>query len=527
MPLINLPVEEVDESVKRPIVVAVMTQLLHLIGLPDTIAMVFKGNASQPVYLNSTANYSDIDVTNRYDAETYLTLTDVEWEPNEFTLLNDVTYGDQPPIFLDDDLGVMLSPVYLSKKVSVSANITGSQTQVERWAAAIKRRTQNGLLNGIHAVNFHYPIPNKFMELLVDIHALRENVAPYGDKLGVWLREHFRETMTVLTKPNGEGVLYAIPETQAPIQGWFDFGISTPKPAKDSDGGRWSITFTYTFYADVPETMNMEYPYVIHNQLLPHRWILKPPPMAQLDFIKKEGSYSEQAMNKFRYAASSNEYTYNVRPGIPIPVFDDWRGERRVEGYGALIRAMIRVGENKKRVMNYRNMGEWELDPLLQKYMLTTNCVPNTWGDLVITHQLYRGNQLMDMNKLKLDDNLVLFYDDELNLRNRYHVVLSMMTDPRALTDKGKDLLTENGCFFKNWLETIYPGIADFMGWDLASCTIGSDGDTINRDEMEDAINEGSTGGVPGGGNPQRPGYDYNLVWPLIGKFTLISQKSK
>ena len=53
MPMYNLAIEEIDESIKRPIVVSVINDLLQLFGLKDNIPLVFKGQAVQPAYINS------------------------------------------------------------------------------------------------------------------------------------------------------------------------------------------------------------------------------------------------------------------------------------------------------------------------------------------------------------------------------------------------------------------------------------------------------------------------------------------
>lgn len=516
MPYITLPIEEVDESVKRPIVVSVLKDLVRLFGLPEKLPLVFKGVASQNPYLRSTTDYHFFDKNNRYNADVYLVVNESQFEDNEYTRLQDNAYFDSRyDIFQDKPLGVEMGAVYRSKKVTITAAITGSQTQVERWRAAIKQRIVRGLLNGLHGVKYHFPVPMSAMQLLMDIHTCRENVEGYGDTLGEWLKEKFTNRMTVLTDANGNSPIFAIAQMQSPIQGWFDFGTGEPVPSKEDEGSQWVLPFTYTFYCDVPEMMNVRYEYVVHNQLIHHQWIQKPPPMAELDFIKKQGSHSESAMDTFRFQTMTNEYTYSIRPGLPIPIFDDWKGDKPAEGYVSIIRAMVQVGKNPNRVMNYSNMGEWSLHPYCATYMKYTNGRPARWYDNVMVSMLYHEYELMDMQELSLNDNLSLFTEETLKKRNRYHVALTMLNDATLLTNQAMEDLKHNACFFKYWIDTIYPGTAEKYGWDIHSCALNSEDDNMTELEIDTIIKDVSNG------------VKERSVWPLVGRFAVHANKQQ
>ena len=110
MPMYNLAIEEIDESIKRPMVVSVITDLLQLFGLKDNIPLVFKGQSSQPAYVNSDVEGQYADGNNRYNADSLLTILDYDEEENETTLLSTpVQYTEERGVFSDTTLNIHLA----------------------------------------------------------------------------------------------------------------------------------------------------------------------------------------------------------------------------------------------------------------------------------------------------------------------------------------------------------------------------------------------------------------------------------
>ena len=153
MPMYNLAIEEIDESVKRPVVYNVIMDLMSLFGLDENVPVIFKGQSPQAAYENSDAQGRYVDGFNRFSAESWLTIEDYTDEENETTLLSTpVQYIDNKGVFADKELKIFLVPAYVNKRFNVSLSLSGTEKQIERWRANIKRRTSQGVLNGIHSV---------------------------------------------------------------------------------------------------------------------------------------------------------------------------------------------------------------------------------------------------------------------------------------------------------------------------------------------------------------------------------------
>ena len=517
MPRYNLPIEEIDEAIRRPMISTITTDLMALFGLDTGLNMVFKGDAPQHTYKNSEINGAGAtDGNNRYAGEGLLTIVDYEDQLNETTLLSTpVDYPDSKGIFFDNELKVYMVPVRISRKFEIRLQLTGTEKQIERWGAMIKKKTANGLLNGLHAVKYHYPIPKHYMGLLVEIYNRRQKIAPYEDDLGTWLKKCFIPTMGVIRDLNGQNPTFVIQETQLEVQGWFDFGTGVPKKEEEGDTGRYALNFSYTFYADIPETINMMTPLLIHNQLIPAEWFPQPAPMAELDFIKKNGSYSQEAFDHFRFGKFGTEYTWSAtRPGLSIPTMDDWVGDEQPAGYGSIMRLLSKLDPCKPNtVHNIGELGEWAIDPTCLHYMLDTRPYITVPYDNVINLQVYRYDNLLHQFETHLEDDLTVTVEDPVDMRQMYHCVIGMSYDPQSLTTQARIDLARHGCFFKKLISALYPFAPAYYGWDLNSCTVGFEGDTMTPGDIDDIIDEvtNSNNGKP--------------LWALVGFFTVLAER--
>lgn len=512
MPIYNAPIEEIDEAVKRPMVATIAYDVVNRLALPQQLPMIFKGQAPQAQYLNSdiSARYSQDN--NRYEGEAYLTI-DYEEEETEQTLLStSVDRIEQKGFFIDTDLNVYMMPSYVNKRVTINFQLTGTEKQVERWRANMKRITAQGILDLVHCVPYHYPIPQRYMRLLVDIHKRRETVAPTGEALGDWFKRCFNGSMDVIRMLNGTRPLFVIRENQTPIQGWYDFGTAAPKKERDTELTRYVLNFSYTFHYDCPETVTMKTPLVIHNQLLPAEWLPLQKVM-QLDFIQQYGTYSQEAFNHFRFAHSSNQYIELKYPGIPIPHFDDWVGDTPNTGYESMLRLLIQLNEaDLTSVVDLTNLGEWTFSPAVLKYMRSTKSLLSSPYDNVFNLMLHQGDNLLDMAKMSVSDDLKVSFAEPLDITKVTHLNTTVLTNPDLLTLIGIDGLIDNACFFKQWIGTLYPDIALKYNWDLTACELGSVDDSMTSQDIQAIIAEA----VQTDPNPQ--------FWCLVGQFTIYAR---
>lgn len=481
MPLYSLPLEEINESIQRPIAINVLKDVLKQMALPEDAKIMFKGNGSQFFYEGSEfKNEKYIKDHNRYEGDP-LTYVEFEEEDNEHTLLTGAVWrAEERAVFNDPALGVLIWPSMVNKRATLTISMTGTEKQVERWRATLRRKTAQGVIDLNHMVQYHYPIPIYYMILLMEIHKMREAVAGYGEDIGQWLREKFIENYTVITNPGGHGSLFVIRETQLPIQGYFDFGDKPPKQEKVNDTTLYSLSFDYTYWYDCPETMSMKVPLTIHNQMLPAKFIKTNRIPFELDYIVKTGSFSQLALDHFRF---NNIKTSNVSryPGVPIPYFDDWVSDVRAPpGYQTVVRPLTQVDMvDPKNIVNLNELGYWQLHPIAKRYLEHVHADVNDPYSSLFLISLYARDEYRDLKTLRLDSELNMTCTDDLDPREHHHMTLSLLLDVSRLNEKGWEGLNEHPCLFTYWLSLIAPDLIDKyeLGQYLESCEInGGDG---------------------------------------------------
>lgn len=527
MPLYSQPLEEINESIQRPIAINVLRDLLIQMGLPEDSKIMFKGKSNQFFYEGSdyfNRRYIGKD-HNRYEGDS-LTYVDFTEEDNEQALLTGAVWRpEERAIFNDPKLGVLMWPSMVNKKATISITLKGTEKQVERWRAILRRKTAQGVIDLNHMVQYHYPIPTFYMIALLEIHRMRENIAGYNEEIGQYLREHFIPNYTVITNPGGHGSLFVIKETQLPIQGWFSFGDNPPQQDKDNDSSAYSLTFDYSYWYDCPETMSMKVPLTVHNQMLPAKFIKTNRIPFEMDYIVKTGSYSQLAFDHFRF---NNIKTSAIsrRPGIPIPYFDDWLSDVKAPpGYETLVRPLTQVDpSNPNFVLNLDELGYWKLNPIAKRYLKgTAKWANNPYSNLFLI-SLYAKDEFKDLKKLHLTPSLDMISDIPLELREHYHMTLSLLVDITRLNEQGWEDLMKYPCLFVYWLSLIAPELVDKynLAEFLTQCELYEGDDTNIKPKpdipidkiIEDLDKDHEIKHVPG-----------KVMWYLVGGFSIWSHR--
>lgn len=526
MPLYNSVIEEIDEAILRPVIINVTEDILERMDLPKNIPVMFKGETTTHLYRGSEIDPQGDRLTdhNRYGNETllYLETTIVD---NENTLLSTpVDRTEERFIYWDKAVHAQMFPSMVSKKVDITMTFTGTEKEVERWRATLRRKTSQGAIDMLHMVTYSYPIPLAYMYLLCEIYNMRQAVAPYdpNQTLSGYFKDTFIKPFTVITNTAGNGGLYSICEKQLPIYGWFDFGTNPPKPERDNDLARYSLSFTYSFYFDCPETVSMHCPLIVHNQMLPYKFLNTKRPF-EVDYIIAEGSRSQEAFNHYRFEAERQRRKVLGRPGLPIPWFDDWLGEKHPSFYQSLLKLLIQVDPNNPHLMiDLLKLGEWELDPLLVRYLKFVRNKLNKPYEALLNLTHWEFEDLTLMSDIHVSEELVVSSKRQLSERELHHLILSICVDPTALTDDAIDDLKKNPCFFKHYLAIIMPWLKDHFKWDLEACALNPDGDDDMTDEewkeIIDAIEDNGGGLVHGN--------DF-VPWHLVGQYAIWAHRNE
>ncbi|WP_233874783.1 hypothetical protein [Paraburkholderia adhaesiva] len=270
MPKLLLAVPETYDSVTRPIIYDVTRQLFAWTGLPADTPILYPsayGSVQQP---GSELLQEPLKAELAFDDQVSIEVDEVVEQDR--ILSTAVLYPDNLFIFRDARVETILKPVYSSTEITINFRFRSiDEVKAKRWREQMRVRVSQ--LRDVLLINirYAYQIPPQALVILAEIHQLMENVAGYGDSFEQWFRAHVSPAATVESNLSGEQQQVAFTERQMRIVGLWDFEGAPEPGSKEDEGGTWTIGVAFRFKYDKPVSVVMEYPQMIHNQLIRYR----------------------------------------------------------------------------------------------------------------------------------------------------------------------------------------------------------------------------------------------------------------
>jgi hypothetical protein len=464
MPKILLTVPETVESVVRPVVLEIVRDICKVTGLDPKTNIQYPGTMDV-MKQAGTSLESQGDATVRTSFTNKLTI-DVEEGYEEDRLLSTaVMRPENLFIFMDERLETYIKPAYSSTDMTINFRFRAvDKTSATRWRDDIRARISRNLTERIHSVSYHYLIPPAFLEILKEIHRLREAVAPYGEDYDTYFRANSTQRASILTNLSGVAERWGISETQMRIVGWFDFVDTGPeKGGKDDDGDTWTVGFAYKFKFDQPIACVMSYPLMVHNQLLGLGY--RPGKDDQVDrpeIHARSYTHSAKAFSMFEKGRQFGGSITAPQPGVQIPDFDEFIPasvpSKTLRLFTALTSIDTTPAGDPKFLLDLRALSrQWKLDTDVLEYMATIPEKLTLPKACVLKLDLYENRQLVQTGALTVDQDLKVYSTVDLDLRNYYHVRLGLAIDWASCGDH--DNLREHGPALCKLAKAISPAI--------------------------------------------------------------------
>jgi len=365
MPNISIVVPEVQQSVLRPIVFDIVRQLEAITKISKNALIFFPGEVARSYQPGSGVKESDLDRTQLY-AEDLVTIEIDEDYHKDAVLTTAVTRHEQLPVFCDENLGVMIKPVYVTTEITINFKFRSkSKTSITRWRDDIRMRTSMARDVNLHQVSYSYLLPDAFIVILEEIHRLREAVQPYNEDMNAYLINNSSTRLTELSNLSGRTRELAISETQMRIVGYFDFEGYPDKPEREEDSNTWIGSFAYKLNYEKPLACNMQYPVMIHNQILSNKFRPEVKDTYDLDNHLPSFSLSINAFNYFEAQNQIEKYV-NTKANIVIPDYDEFIPHDVIRGSVSVFSALCQLSlTDKKTLINLKELGSIALDPAI------------------------------------------------------------------------------------------------------------------------------------------------------------------
>lgn len=518
MPRYILEVPQVHQAITRPLVKHISDVVLENFGFrEDTFQLVFNG--MNEAILNNNSAISDKDNPIRLNADQRIEINFDEQvaNPLEVALLRQ----EQIPVFSDRDLHIWLKPVYVSCELTINFKlICKDQTTATMWKRRAELQSYRDMSQFITDVDYHYSIPLGFVKQLWMIHTLRErSEVPLNETLGQWFRRCFAKRMTIISDQAGNNIAVAIAEKQSRVQGWYTFGQEVTKVERSGDAGAWEAEFSVTLFYDRADGVVMDYPLVIHNQLIPKEYRDDTPIGHTWGDWDTSRTVSQHDIGMFE-RTGQEFWLYAKASGIRIPKFDDWIHDVMLPHHANITRILTCVDSNDKQFIidfDDATMGDYEINAQAIAYMKDCKSYLLSPYDSIFNTSLHEFDNKISYKYLSVDENLMMRSNFDLNMKMMYHVVVDLLLDLSLLSDIGKEILSRHPEVIKDWLATVHPG----KDIDLVFRPDG----TVNIDDLIDKFKDPNNGS---GGNTY-PGGVYNGKWGIniLNFFGIIAHRDE
>ena len=430
MPSIYSTIVEKEQSITRPAIYAIVDQIKEITKISKDVQVRFTGDINKQ-QSNSSGIDDNKDRFTKFNSDRYIFIEVDEDFDKESVGTTSNGKNEHNPIFLDKNLYVVINPIYYTSNVNINFKFrTTSKNEAIAWRDDIRVHVSRMRDVNLHKIDYHYSIPDHFLEVIKEIHRLRENYLPYGDSLHQYLLEHSVDRVKVIGDITGTDFEYAIAETQIRILGKFDFDVLPDKIEREDENGVYEISFSYSFNYQKPMACYMKYPISVHNQLLDFKYVSFTNYNYQPDKEQARFSRSLGALYNFE----SNKIIGDVHRfegAIKIPHYDDFLIPHKQIASATIFTALIEVDTtDNKTLLNLYELGDFMLDKDLLdwikngEYLYICDIYKS-----ILNISLYRNDYLVRDNSLYCDSSLNIISKQTLNLRNQYRIRMSIIID--------------------------------------------------------------------------------------------------
>lgn len=443
MPTVTQTISDTNQSVFRPIVLGVIEQLKAYTRI----------DADVPVFIvNQTGKLQTaggtIDDKGERDARMQsvrrITVTaDEDYAEDQH--LTDI-YGKRNsiPFFSDKALNIEIRPAYATSTVTLDVKYeTRSEEEAKRWRTDVSMKYIQNRTSFMHKLQFCYTAPNPAWELIKEVWTKREALAGYGDNLQTYLNKCTTNALTTIGDNAGENIQLAITENQSLVQGFFDFTYNPEKPEYSEDTGMWTVSFKYNFTYQRPIAVEMQYPIIVHNQILDHRFI---------DFINTAYKYEDEDPQRTLFLSSiedleSNNALNSIKPLVPfvkLPFLDDTILSGTFPYTGSILHVLLTQTQSTERLcFNLRDLGEVQLDEDVLEFIQKSEYPYIGYPGKSIFHlEAFRNGNPLTPRSAYIDKDLNVFLTGDVDLRKAYHIRLAVFTDINYITKESLNRLT-------------------------------------------------------------------------------------
>lgn len=447
MPVIQLPLEDIESLVSRPVVLAVTKSLLEHLQINPHTRLYYNGaedTALQPGSTLTTGASSQVGINT--------------WASDE-SIKIEVTSGHSkeriggftnnslaPSVFMDSNIGLSLSPVYFTQDVQLRIVYkANSRSAADTWRQLMMQRYRDGFDAVHHQASYTYLVPTYFIAFTSHAFNLMQRQAPYPDlDYRTWFYKHCSTKVGPVSNQGNTKTVMGISETQVGIMTTYEESPVDVKSEKLDNTNAYTTELVFRFNYDRPYTLRMEYPCVIHNSVVDHIFIPEYTQYTSDDYIKSTFS----SMQGLQFFDSNQMNTRaDAMKGTVIPTWDDYRVKYVLPDTATIFTALCTLTqEDPYTLIDLKDLGDLQLSPVILQWIRDNEYSYITGKpSSVIVVSLYENDILCSEEVLSVTKDCVVISKKPLDMRKVYHVRLAFFTNIYTVGYPAHQRLVDSG----------------------------------------------------------------------------------
>ena len=424
----RMPLFGIEDTITRPIVISVTSDIKSLIGISRD---VFTTYDIKDTITKEKNKLGKIQTTNALSDESIVaTYSEDSVDGLELSML--LNNPDTYPIYEDKELGSQFVPVYHQRKMTINFKYSNkSKSKIFSIINRLRLYTSNDGMYKQHELEYHYVLPLHILKLLEHINQLknkRRNVSNQKD-LDTYIGETFDERVDFVNTLDGNvgKTDLAIREAQLEVQGYITGSLHNIKPEQDTETETWNVTFDYEFTYEKPVVLFLKYPILVYNNIIDKSF---------RTFIE-ENKHNKNAIrtkaSKDIYSLTGRDSLYAKRSNtelIVIPKEDSFELKSTPSFITRVFSILTMVDEtDKKLLFNLAEIPNYKFKPNIVDFIISEQNYITDMNSSIFYFELYRDGKIDAGNRILIDTLGNLTTEIDMDIMSTYRVIISLVND--------------------------------------------------------------------------------------------------
>lgn len=431
---VELRIENKHQLIVVPVVRTITNNILRSLGTDKFERVIMDSEIS-----GRKTDQSD-DVKMKGDG--YLVVSFEEKITQQAQAIGESSHIMTPPILIDENIGFSIHATHASSSIKIKLKgYSNSRNRVRSIFDEYFSRINQNYETIIHDVEYKYELPNPILVLSEHIHDLREARSGYGDTLKEYIE--YNSSANIRFSSNAAGTVSGVTvvEKQTRIPSALRPVVHENKNFdKDEDTGMYVYEIECDVIINIPMSIRVSYPLMIHNGLLKKEFI----PRCYTDnYNIKIPEVIFDCLVNFEQPVVLGIVANDICIKIPkednfIPGFQDQPSLRR------MVMILTQVDPEERFVIaDLNDLGDKLIEPTVLGFLKLYHKEICLYQHSIFKINVYSNNVRVHDDTFYCTPDLVVMSKEKLGDRTSYRVSISILGSFVLLFEKAwQDILS-------------------------------------------------------------------------------------